>query len=71
MPVIQSKLDPRSPQFQENAQTMARLVADLRSKVEAVGTGGGEIARQKHLARGKLLPRERVRQLLDARRGGL
>jgi 3-methylcrotonyl-CoA carboxylase beta subunit len=65
VPVIQSKLDPRSPQFQENAQTMARLVADLRSKVEAVGAGGGQRAREKHLARGKLLPRERVRQLLD------
>jgi 3-methylcrotonyl-CoA carboxylase beta subunit len=44
---------------------MERLVADLRAKVQAIGQGGGEAARQKHTARGKLLPRERVRQLLD------
>jgi acetyl-CoA carboxylase carboxyltransferase component len=42
-----------------------RLVADLREKVAAVREGGGEAARRRHLARGKLLPRERVRALLD------
>ncbi len=65
MPVIHSKLDPRSPEFQSNAAAMARLVEDLRGKVELVSEGGGSSAREKHLARGKLLPRERVRELLD------
>jgi 3-methylcrotonyl-CoA carboxylase beta subunit len=44
---------------------MRLLVADLREKVARVSAGGGEAARQKHVARGKLLPRERVRSLLD------
>src|SRR5207302_40106 len=41
------------------------LVVDLRAKVGAIREGGGEEARRRHLARGKLLPRERVRALLD------
>jgi 3-methylcrotonyl-CoA carboxylase beta subunit len=44
---------------------MATLVEDLRRRVEQVSQGGGEAARAKHAARGKLLPRERVDQLLD------
>lgn len=45
---------------------MAKIVADLRSKVEVARQGGGAKAMQKHLARNKLLPRERVATLLDA-----
>jgi 3-methylcrotonyl-CoA carboxylase beta subunit len=45
---------------------MSALVADLRAKIDQVAAGGGEAARAKHVARGKLLPRERVRTLLDA-----
>ncbi|WP_414703739.1 carboxyl transferase domain-containing protein [Povalibacter sp.] len=44
---------------------MRDLVADLRAKVADIMAGGGEAARAKHTARGKLLPRERIRQLLD------
>src|SRR5215813_3501124 len=65
MPVISSKLDARSAAYQVSAGMMQRLVADLRDKVAIVAQGGGEAARAKHLARGKLLPRERVRTLLD------
>lgn len=65
MPVIHSKLNARSAQFRENAEAMAAQVADLREKVARVDDGGGAAAREKHLARGKLLPRERVRRLLD------
>ena len=65
MSIIQSKLDSRSAEFQANARRMGELVGDLRSKVELISQGGGEVARGKHLARGKLLPRERVRALLD------
>jgi len=66
MPVIKSKLNPRSEEFQANAGAMAALVADLRAKVERVAQGGDEPARAKHVARGKLLPRERLRLLLDS-----
>ncbi|MGH8704094.1 MAG: carboxyl transferase domain-containing protein [Burkholderiales bacterium] len=65
MPAIKSRLDPRSPEFQANAGRMKALVADLREKVARVALGGDEAARRKHVARGKLLPRERVRTLLD------
>jgi 3-methylcrotonyl-CoA carboxylase beta subunit len=44
---------------------MGELVADLRAKVGTISLGGGEPARERHVARGKLLPRERVRNLLD------
>ena len=60
MPVIKSKLNPRSEEFQANSGAMAALVADLRSKIERAAQGGDEAARAKHAARGKLLPRERL-----------
>ena len=44
---------------------MEALVSDLREKVARISKGGSERARQKHLDRGKLLPRERVERLLD------
>ena len=65
MQVIQSKLNARSTDFQANAVHMRGLVGELRTVVERVGLGGGDAPRQKHVARGKLLPRERIEQLLD------
>lgn len=58
-------IDPRSDAFRENAEVMRRLVEDLRARHATVAEGGGQRAVDKHLARGKLLPRERVRRLLD------
>ena len=60
-----SKLNPRSADFQANAAAMQALVDDLRAQCEKIAQGGGEAARAKHLGRGKLLPRDRVQQLLD------
>src|SRR5947209_17725123 len=65
MPVLTTSLDRRSGTFAANAAAMRGLVEDLREKVAAIREGGGEAARRRHLARGKLLPRERVRALLD------
>ena len=65
MPAIASKLSPRSEDFKANAAAMRALVDDLNAKLAAVVQGGGEAARAKHRARGKLLPRERVEMLLD------
>src|SRR5438309_4892271 len=65
MTVLTTSLDRRAEGFAANAAAMAALVAALREKVAAVEEGGGEQARRRHLARGKLLPRERVRVLLD------
>jgi 3-methylcrotonyl-CoA carboxylase beta subunit len=65
MPVLGSSVDTRSPEFAANAASMHPLVEDLRALAARVRLGGGETARQRHLARGKLLPRDRVRGLLD------
>ncbi|MFT4103846.1 MAG: carboxyl transferase domain-containing protein, partial [Burkholderiaceae bacterium] len=65
MNMLQSKLNPRGVEFQANAAAMQALVDDLRAQFVRVEQGGGEAARAKHAARGKLLPRERVNQLLD------
>ncbi len=63
--ILETQLNPRSADFQANAAAMRALVDDLRVQVERVCQGGGEAARAKHLARGKLLPRDRVHMLLD------
>ncbi len=65
MPVIETKLIARSADFVANAAAMRALTDDLKQKLKQVQLGGGEAARSKHLARGKLLPRDRVTQLLD------
>ncbi|MCA0176342.1 MAG: methylcrotonoyl-CoA carboxylase [Proteobacteria bacterium] len=62
---IQSQFNPRSADAQANATAMRTLVDELSAKLEAIARGGGEAARAKHLARGKLLPRDRVEMLLD------
>ncbi len=65
MPVLASSLSPRSEEFKANAAAMRALVDDLNAKLAQIAQGGGEAARAKHTARGKLLPRERVEMLLD------
>ncbi len=65
MPVLPTQLNPRSAEFQANAEVMRGLVADLQAQVARAAAGGGEAARAKHTARGKLLPRDRVQMLLD------
>jgi 3-methylcrotonyl-CoA carboxylase beta subunit len=65
LPTLESAVDLHSPQSRANAGAMRELIADLRDTVERVRLGGGEEARKKHLARGKLLPRDRVRALID------
>ena len=65
MPVLESKLKPRSAEFQANAAAMQALVQDLNVQIARSALGGGEVARAKHTGRGKLLPRERIQMLLD------
>jgi len=65
MSTIKSAINLRSPDFQANATALRAQVEDLRAKAAEVALGGGEAARDKHTARGKLLPRDRVNHLLD------
>ncbi|MEE8270249.1 MAG: carboxyl transferase domain-containing protein [Alphaproteobacteria bacterium] len=65
MTVLKTAVDTRSSEFKENVAAMRALVDDLRAVVGRVKQGGGAKARERHLKRGKLLPRDRVRKLLD------
>ena len=65
MPILETKLNARSADFAANAAAMRALVQDLHVQLAKVDLGGGEIARARHTARGKLLPRDRVQMLLD------
>ena len=65
MTVLHSQLNPRSADFTANVAAMRTVVDDLKAHLEKIAVGGGEAARAKHTARGKLLPRDRVQMLLD------
>ncbi|MBT9503575.1 MAG: methylcrotonoyl-CoA carboxylase [Burkholderiaceae bacterium] len=65
MPALTTKLNARSADFKANAEAMRGLVEDLQAQLGKIALGGGEAARAKHTARGKLLPRDRVEMLLD------
>ena len=65
MPVIKSRIDTASRAFAENAAHMQSLVNDLTARLEQVSRGGPAKARERHLKRGKLLARDRIKVLLD------
>jgi 3-methylcrotonyl-CoA carboxylase beta subunit len=65
MPALETQLNSRSADFQANAAVMRALVGDLNAQIAKAAAGGGETARARHVARGKLLPRDRVQMLLD------
>ncbi|HEY9056797.1 MAG TPA: carboxyl transferase domain-containing protein, partial [Aurantimonas sp.] len=65
MSVLTSAMSPRSESFSENRKVMTRQLKAVEEAAEAAMAGGGEKARERHLARGKLLPRDRVEGLLD------
>ncbi|MDQ6835122.1 MAG: methylcrotonoyl-CoA carboxylase [Actinomycetota bacterium] len=63
--VLRSHADPASADFQAHARAHAELIQDLQAQWRRVHAGGGPEAAERHTARGKLLPRERVARLLD------
>ncbi|MGE4660375.1 MAG: hypothetical protein AAEJ16_06285, partial [Arenicellales bacterium] len=60
-----SRIDTASPDFAANRDVMLAKTAALADVIAKVAQGGSEKARQRHAARGKLLPRERIQKLLD------
>ncbi|MEA2194424.1 MAG: 3-methylcrotonyl-CoA carboxylase beta subunit, partial [Solirubrobacteraceae bacterium] len=64
--VLTSSVKPDASAFAANEAAHRALVADLEAQLERVRGGGGERARERHVARGKLLARDRVAALLDA-----
>ncbi|GGD74115.1 carboxyl transferase domain-containing protein [Lacimicrobium alkaliphilum] len=65
MPRIESKINAKSQAFADNAEHMQAQVDDLRQQFSQISQGGGEKSNQRHINRGKLLPRERIEALLD------
>jgi 3-methylcrotonyl-CoA carboxylase beta subunit len=65
MPAIETRIDTRDPTFAANRDALTALVADLGARIRKIELGGDEAARSRHAGRGKLLPRDRVRALID------
>src|SRR6476661_7943284 len=66
MQTLISSVDATSATFEENQAAQLILVAELKQRLAVNALGGPERSRERHLARGKLLPRDRVDQLLDS-----
>ena len=64
-PVLGTNLDRDDPAFAANTQHNRALAAELRERVATAALGGSAAHRDRHVARGKLLPRDRVHRLLD------
>src|SRR5439155_21487932 len=64
-PTLSTLHDPHAGKAPESRRAMEAAVADLKAQVDAAARGGPVRMREKHLARGKLLPRQRVERLLD------
>ncbi|WP_394220650.1 carboxyl transferase domain-containing protein [Alteromonas gracilis] len=65
MPVLRSSINTKSETFVANAEHMQAQVDDLLEKIKQISLGGGEKAAERHVSRGKLLPRDRINALLD------
>jgi 3-methylcrotonyl-CoA carboxylase beta subunit len=65
MKQLSTHVDTGSAEFATNLEHHRGLVTDLRERLARLALGGPESSRQRHVDRGKLLPRERVRTLLD------
>jgi 3-methylcrotonyl-CoA carboxylase beta subunit len=64
-PTLSTKVDRASTTFQTNETHHRGLAADLQAQLATIAIGGPETSRERHVARGKLLPRDRVEALLD------
>lgn len=65
MAKLTTQINTSSQEFKNNQANMQALIIDLREKIHQISLGGDEKARAKHQQQGKLLPRERLHQLLD------
>ena len=63
--VLPTLVDPSSPEYQENAKQMGEVMARLETLTKKIRQGGPPKAREKHIARKKMLPRDRVTALVD------
>ncbi|TCN31494.1 carboxyl transferase domain-containing protein [Sinorhizobium americanum] len=65
MTILRSHISPSSDVFKANRAAMAEAISTIEEAVRLAAGGGGETARERHVSRGKLLPRDRVAALVD------
>ncbi|MBA4211307.1 MAG: methylcrotonoyl-CoA carboxylase, partial [Parvibaculum sp.] len=65
MAVLKTNINTRDARYRENAEAMAALTARLDEERAKAALGGDERSRERHVSRGKLLPRDRVYGLID------
>lgn len=65
MTILQTKINPQSEEYKHNYAATEKSVLELKQLFEKINQGGHEAARNKHVAQGKLLPRERINNLID------
>lgn len=65
METLATRLDAASESFRTNREAQLSLAGDLRKRLADAALGGPQKSRERHIARGKLLPRDRIDQLLD------
>src|SRR4029453_17681114 len=63
--ILSTSIDKNAADFRANAERMRALVAELQKRRAEAALGGSEKARERHVGRGKLLPRDRVMNLID------
>jgi 3-methylcrotonyl-CoA carboxylase beta subunit len=68
LPRLVTSVDPRSQSFRENYEQLQVLITDFAARMLKTSLGGPEASRERHAERGKLLPRDRVNELLDPAR---
>ncbi len=64
-PVLRSKADPRSETYRANREANLAALAEVDGALQKANAGGGEKYVSRHLARGRILPRQRIEMLLD------
>jgi 3-methylcrotonyl-CoA carboxylase beta subunit len=65
MPILSSNISVSSPKFAANRQANLAAIAVVEEAAALAAAGGGERPRERHISRGKLLPRERIDRLID------
>jgi len=65
MQILSSSVDVDGDTYRSNAAALGALVSELRERLAIAALGGPQRSRERHVARGKLLPRERIDELLD------
>jgi hypothetical protein len=63
--ILEGSVNTETEEYKENFQNLNSLVNDLKTNIQKIQLGGGEVARERQTKKGKLLPRDRIDNLID------